>query len=712
MLMTLGRGLSPLSSGAPRKTFALTVGLAPEIVYARADSVATYTDSSGILRRASANAPRFDHDASGLPLGLLVEGTRQNKCTLYNAAPTGTTGLTVAAGAPTIAIVTDAAALSASGLSSVGNGNVFKIEAGGADCEVNFDGAVGNLNPHSYSIRARVSAGTAYLKRSGTASPLVTIAGASYQRYRIENDTPSATTDRLRIKVAAGGVFYGLLPQVEEGSFASSEIVTEGAAATRATDSVKILSPNGLMAFDEKQGYMAVRYRPYVVAMGADQFIAAAHNGSSVDTMGFRIYKIDTDIQAWVRDDSVSLNIYTDDVPHVADQLQAAAISWKPGSSTTFHGGAVRTTSYATNPSGFVELDLGHRNGALDPFWGHLSQAEISTVPLTDARRLYAPGDVLAVGGGQSLMVGHFSSQQSGSEGGRTAFVDTLCAARKGHIALFINGATGSTAASKTSNPTNYWWDLATGTRGPAFNTFYTRIADSGLQPNVVFWAQGEEDSHQIGIGTTRQQYKDALSAIFADMRATLGDVPVVIQRIGRRTAFATTGGVQAVREVQQELIDAHSWCHGGAETYDQSLHDQVHLTDSGYVAAGVRNARKYLSILGAGLSGVDGPTIASASRSGTSVTVTLAHDAGTDIAPASAIEGFRFFDDTTEIAISAAVRTGPATLALTLAAAPTGSVRTLYYGYDAMLGLNPANTVRDNAAIPMPLRTAKIAVN
>lgn len=715
MLLTLGRGLSPASSGPARKTFDFTSALPSEFTYTRADTAATCRNASGKLVRASSNVPRFDHDASGLALGVLIEGSRQNKSILYNAAPTTTTGLTISSGTPTISIVTDATELTAAGLDQIGNGNVFKIDAGGADCEVNFDGQVGNTNAHSFSIWGRVSTGTAYLKRSGSGSPSTTITGSAYKRYKLENNTPSTTSDKLRIKVLAGGVFYGLLPQVEEAAFASSEIVTDGAAATRATDSLKVSSPNVLLAFDEKQGYILARYRPYVLTSSADQFVAAAHNGSSADTMGIRISKVDTSLQAWVRDDSVSMNVYDDDTAHVAGELQAAAISWKPGTSTTAHAGVLKITTYATDPSGFTELDFGHRNGAVDSLWGHVSRGEIGAAPLSGSNfggRLYLPGDVLAIGGGQSLMVGHFNSQESGSAAGRAKFIETVAATRKDNVCVFINGATGSTAASKTSNPTSYWWDLATSTRGPAFDTFYNYIANAGFRPNVIFWAQGEEDSHHIGIDTSRQQYKDALNAIFADMRTTLGDIPIVIQRIGRRGSFATTGGVQTVREVQKEIIAANSWCHDGPEIYDQPLFDQVHLTDAGYVVVAQRDARKFLSVLGESVSGVDGPRIVSASRSGTSVTVTLAHDAGTDFTPTSGISGFRFFDDASEITISAAVRTNATTITLTLASAPTGSVKTLYYGYDAMLTINTANIVKDNAAISMPLRTATVSVN
>jgi hypothetical protein len=91
-------------------------------------------------------------------------------------------------------------------------------------------------------------------------------------------------------------------------------------------------------------------------------------------------------------------------------------------------------------------------------------------------------------------------------------------------------------------------------------------------------------------------------------------------------------------------------------------------------------------------------------------VTVTLVHDDGTDFTPASGIEGFKYFDNgSNPVTISAAVRTNATTITLTLA---SGIAGTLYYGYDALLSVNTANLVKDNATIVMPLQTAKVIVS
>ena len=269
---------------------------------------------------------------------------------------------------------------------------------------------------------------------------------------------------------------------------------------------------------------------------------------------------------------------------------------------------------------------------------------------------------------------------------------------------VLIDGSTGSSAASKTSNSTNYWWDNTNNTPGPALDTFYQVTRNIGVTPTMVLWAQGEEDSHDIGNNTSEHDYKQALEAIFNDIRNSYGNIKFYIQHIGRRTGFTNTGGVQSIRDIQKKIISENTWCYPAAEIYDLDLYDQVHLTDTAYTTTAKRNA---LSLLNLG--GATGPSINSAVRTGTTITVNLSHDDGNDFIPTSNIDGFKFFGDTTEITITSAVRIDNSTITITLANTPAATEEILYYGYDDMAGVDINNIVTDNAETPMPLRTAKI---
>lgn len=288
---------------------------------------------------------------------------------------------------------------------------------------------------------------------------------------------------------------------------------------------------------------------------------------------------------------------------------------------------------------------------------------------------------IFAAGGGQSLMGGLFVSQQSNSRIGADNFEAAVIA--NGGSAVFVAGSDGGTGAVQTSNPTDYWWHNISDIPGPTLIDFKADMSTAGITPNVLVWAQGEQDSSFIPGSTSRPEYKAGLLSIFNNIRATYGDMPVVIQRIGRRTSVSSAGGIQAVREVQVELANENSWIHIGPDSYDLHLYDDVHLLDSpGYSEMGTRLGNRVMNVLGRSVPSAVGPAIASASRSGTSVTVNLTHDSGTDFTPTTAIQGFRFFDDSSEIKITAAVRTNATSITLTLASTPSG-VETLYYVYD-----------------------------
>lgn len=292
--------------------------------------------------------------------------------------------------------------------------------------------------------------------------------------------------------------------------------------------------------------------------------------------------------------------------------------------------------------------------------------------------------NVLAAEGGQSLAAGLFTSAETGSRIGADNFEATIINA--GSTVTFVNGATGGSFASKNAaaGGPNHWWDTDLDVQGPAMTTFKSAVTNSGITPNVLLWSQGEADSDEIFKRTTKAEYKSALTSIFNDVRTTYGNMPVVIQRLGRRNTEFTTGGGQIVRDVQFEMAAENSWVYLGPDSYDLDLFDNVHLKDSpGYAEMGTRLANRTLDAFGETIASSVGPSISSATRSGTTVTVNLTHDSGTDFTPATGhIEGFRFFNNTAQIDITNAVRTNATTATLTLESVPSGT-ETLYYVYD-----------------------------
>lgn len=720
MLTKTGRGMMPPQS-IQALSLHLTGGpLAYGMTYTRADSVATARNAAGRLITVAANVPRYDYDAAGKPLGLLIEGAVQNKCTNFNANPVDTTNLVKAGdAASTLSVVDDAAALAAAGLNLVcTSGKVYRLDnsAGSTTAYVDIGGTTGNINVHSFSAWVRGNSGTVgYLTRSGTGGSTALITGGlPYQRLKLENETPSSTGGQIRVRANAGKIIWFILNQLEELPFCTSEIITAGAAATRAQDRL-VLNLQGQLWFSAASGYMGVRYRPRGFIPGVYQYLAVADNGINADnTIGLRLNMDVNDIGAYVRAGAASQNGNSTADIIAATTLNACGLTWQAGQSSIISGGRTTTRSHTLDPSGITRLNIGGRTGGADPFYGHITDLLIGpgAVSVPDLGGiLHQSADIAVIGGGQSLVRGYFNSNESNSSAGKLKLRQVAGVNHPDRVVTFVDGARGGSAATKTSDPVDYWWDLTNNIRGPCLQTLYNNVSAAGMIPTAILFELGETDSAYIPSLTSRAQFKAAMQAIFNDMRQSFGPVPIILQRIGRRTASTNPGGIQAVREVQQELINENPWVHDGAEVYDLTLYDSVHPNDAGFVTLGERNGRIAARIFGADLPGTDGPRLVSATRSGTTVSVTLGHDSGTDFTPPSGITGFRFFAGSTEITVNSAVRSSAATLTLTLNSAPVSGIETLYYIYDHESTLSLSGVVRDNATPSMPLRPGRVVV-
>ena len=192
--------------------------------------------------------------ASGLPRitdkGLLIEEARTNKVACFSANPTDLTGMVKTGDAAAVlTLVDDPAALTAAGLSGVcTGGKVFKLDnsLGTTVAVATAPGATGNLNAHTVSASVRGS-GTARVRLNSVNSTTMALT-AGYQRIVTPNVTATGTANQWSIWVDAGAVAYFILPQLEEGAFVTSPIVTEGATATRAQDNANLTGIAALLA--------------------------------------------------------------------------------------------------------------------------------------------------------------------------------------------------------------------------------------------------------------------------------------------------------------------------------------------------------------------------------------------------------------------------------------------------------------------------------
>lgn len=224
--------------------YSFTTGVLPEgVTFARA-TTGTYRNSSGALQIAAVDEPRFDHTATGVMRGLLVEAAATSKLTVRNANPTVVSDIVSSAWAGVaLSIVTDAAELAAAKLSGV-VGTVLKIEADGsaASAAVSLAGVTGTTSPHVFSAHVRVVSGQISLRGAGTGTTYVKtdISPGGYGRHDVQLQ-PGNTSAFCRIYTeTATTLAFVTLPNMTESTLRSSEIVQTGSATTRAADIPRI----------------------------------------------------------------------------------------------------------------------------------------------------------------------------------------------------------------------------------------------------------------------------------------------------------------------------------------------------------------------------------------------------------------------------------------------------------------------------------------
>lgn len=203
-------------------------------------SVATDFDADGTLRTYAVNEPVIP-----LGVGLVPRGQRTNKNTNFNANPIDLTNVTLEGGsggaadpAAMLTLVDSPAELEAAGLSLVcASSKVYRLNNTGVSSATRavLSGIPGNLNSHALSCYMRGTGG-AQLRFQGGANTAVTLTSA-FQRVSVVG-TPNATTFQMYVLALAGADVYFVLNQLEEGSFVTPPIVTEGASATRLADSL------------------------------------------------------------------------------------------------------------------------------------------------------------------------------------------------------------------------------------------------------------------------------------------------------------------------------------------------------------------------------------------------------------------------------------------------------------------------------------------
>lgn len=696
-----------------------------DVTYTHAANLQTYRDASYHWQVAGANAIPFDYDSAGNCLGMRRDVVRTNKANHANFAPVDVGGIAVISGDGAASIVADAANLAGATIdgatfTDLQNGNAIQLTGGTTGTTFQISLQAGNTNPHSWRACIATTA-TGYhgnIKQSD-GSGIVNVnhdAADAYIEYSVENVAPNNSIRYLAIYVAAGKTVKFIGAQYEEGGFLTYPVpTTDSAGKTRTLATCSVSNLNLKSYFNVGEGAILGEFVFDHMTGFAQQVGMIALEGTGL-TNALGMYINSSAAQARARDIIASANNQNNDVHKpVEGRRFPMAISWKDGESWAVAGPMrYNLVERAGGPTGIDRLYIGSR-----PFGDAMSgwvrtvrvYSKFRTLSQLGADMFPGSGTYKAVvSAGQSNKHGFFRSQSENLNSGEIEALAQMDAYWPDSENWLINAAMNGSFALKENDGAgdNWWYDDDTDTYGPRMEMFENIVSAFGVSRiEAIDWDQGESDAL-----SSEAVLQNAYEHIFDRLRTLAGGgKPIVITNIGRRSDTENSG-YNNVRKAYRTIVGANAWAHFAPEKTHRTLVDSVHLTDAAYGLHSTVLLRKIMSVLGETLSGpVDGPAISGAVRTGTSVAVSLSHPSGiTDFVPTTGIEGFRFYDDATQIAITGAVRSDATTITLTLASTPSGA-ETLYYGYGTLYGVDPANLVLGDDANALPLQTVKVTL-
>ena len=184
---------------------------------------------------------------------------------------------------------------------------------------------------------------------------------------------------------------------------------------------------------------------------------------------------------------------------------------------------------------------------------------------------------------GQSNGERWFGQNPLGAESFRS-----LLSASLGESVTLVNAAVGGTSLLPVRE--GNWTDTGSGS---LYQAAIDAAAASGAPIDAIVWVQGEEDANA---GVTADEYSDGLADLVARLRADLGDVPFLIQRL-----LIQQQGMDAINQAQIDYAagDPGAVVYGTMPPTETFLASQ-HFTGSGYSFLAAEAAQALLDAIGA----------------------------------------------------------------------------------------------------------------
>jgi len=389
-----GRGAGHISrwsastTGVPALVldFLTTTSLDSRITFTRA-STATFVGSNGLIQTAAINAPRFDYDPVTLAAkGLLIEGQRTNLARyseqFSDAAWFKTATATVTANTSTAPDGTT----TADTLNMPASGDRINLSAISITGGTTYTASLW-LSGSGTTFISLASSGGTYI----FAAQQITLT-ATPTRYTVTLTTNANNTavfpiiGRYNGAVGAGtatsAIIWGY--QLEAGAFATSYIPTVASQVIRSADVATMTGTNFSDWYNQSEGTFvasADTAKPSGVAQTAN--LNSANDGTSSNAVSLRFgtSSVTGLVQTGGSPQTAFAGTgYTANTPvkwGMAYQLNNTALC--------VAGGAVTTDTSVTVGLIMTQMNIGARNGALDPINGHIRSLTYYNTRLLDS---------------------------------------------------------------------------------------------------------------------------------------------------------------------------------------------------------------------------------------------------------------------------------------------------------------------------------------
>ena len=367
------------------------------VTFTRASS-ATFTGSDGLIKTATTNEARFDHNpTTGESLGLLVEEARTNIATqseALDASPWGVSNLTVTANStdtlspdgvtyPEKFLETSATSnhtfFRSVGLSitagTVYTASVFIKRIGGQYYQIIFDdnitvnGGYVNVDLVNGTITASANYGTgasiaSSITRFGngwfrisitsTAGALATIARVAVNTLSSGSQTQFAG---FAGNTSNGCYLWGVV--AEAGAFPTSYIPTTTATVTRAADVASITGSNFSSFYNQTEGTVFVDAINNAAPIGgAARRVYEFNNGSEAERL-FAGFNATTTMQALMQDDNVIQANLSQTIPAPISSIKSSVAFKLNNTGFVVNGGTIDSDTSCTLPTP-TQLTIGY----------------------------------------------------------------------------------------------------------------------------------------------------------------------------------------------------------------------------------------------------------------------------------------------------------------------------------------------------------------